>query len=1128
MNRLEGADRFSHFLQPAQLHEGVLVIVFGQRKGTRPMGGQHVEQRLGRSHGLLGLFVCIMGFFYLRFGGVRGARQAAQRFLGPSQQLFDLAAEQARRLRVGVGLECGHRLVEAAHPGEAVAAHQVVVEERQRQAGDEGVHPDSQAGQLHRHPVQVHSVHAVPGDRAAQEGSGLDLGAGLQLAQRFERRFTQAVQLVGHGRDGVQGQPGREFGLDAVEGRHQEVARPHGDVGASEVEEGPGQCGFIAHLPQPVEPGDVAVQRRFQGVVQQVLHGEGLGEVAAGGLAHPRPVVEEHRPRFYLHRVVLPADGDVHLLALDLADGEVVLRHGQTRLEEPFVDGSELAHRQRPEIDRALLPVGAPVDEQARQGRGELGVGEPQGGQRRPRRAHVRVLGEEAAVVGGHPPADVSMIDRPPELPAVVPEDGGLLVVAVPAGAFVLQQPDGHLGEGVVAVVVVAAVREELLVLGVGHEEQPEQDHHDLFVGPYQFLVVGVRTHPGGDRLGQGRDGLEVDPLPQPLGQLGGEPGGAVQYLLQRPAAVKGLGREEHGQVSGLVLGQQGQVQLHEGLGPALAPHAGVGAGGVEAYLRGAGQDHPVDVLLVGDGQPLRHGGGAVEALRRGVEHLVLIAEHGHGPAAPFDGEHPGVDAQVLHSVPQPLHQPAAPRGEQGRGTADRIRPFGHLRHPGPQLPGGQQPGVAEAGRRGVQLRQGRQQEPGGGVVAGLVQRHAGQPLHLRGFEALVDHRVFAGRPAQRHPHPASGGVGIEDGQQHRAGPPRPAPRPRPAQIGRKRPGGRLGQAHLQPARLALRVHARRGNRRREPLRRRPADGVALAQKIIGHASHGPSRPPGTTPGKPTQQLRPTPMGGLFLPGATATAPSRTVNKSVREQLAGGTPTEATVGRSARRARSGGALRPPAERRRHPPVGASPEPTVKPISSESGRFHTRIPPPLASPELLPQTLPQTPWSNPYSTSTRRVKDGGVFNLTPPPNPLVKPYSTPNPGKNASLGSPARTRKTPPPRPASRAQPPPPPPACRTRSVSTPEGRVRRMIPVSVCGPCGPEVLSALPLIQHRCDIVNTLVRDPAGFFCHSVIQAPRSPARRAAKTAAAPPPAMDGGGLHRRRRRSTLGSPASR
>ena len=39
-----------------------------------------------------------------------------------------------------------------------------------------------------------------------------------------------------------------------------------------------------------------------------------------------------------------------------------------------------------------------------------------------------------------------------------------------------------------------------------------------------------------------------------------------------------------------------------------------------------------------------------------------------------------------------------------------------------------------------------------------------------------------------------------------------------------------------------------------------------------------------------------------------------------------------------------------------------------------------------------------------------------------------------------------------------------------------------MIPVSVCAGGGPEVLSALPLIQHRCGKVNTLAGDPADFF----------------------------------------------
>jgi len=55
-------------------------------------------------------------------------------------------------------------------------------------------------------------------------------------------------------------------------------------------------------------------------------------------------------------------------------------------------------------------------------------------------------------------------------------------------------------------------------------------------------------------------------------------------------------------QISGLILGQQRQVQLHERLRAALAAHAGVGLGGIEADLRRAGENHPVQVVAVGLG----------------------------------------------------------------------------------------------------------------------------------------------------------------------------------------------------------------------------------------------------------------------------------------------------------------------------------------------------------------------------------------------------------------------------------------------------------------------------------------------------------------------------------------------
>ncbi len=136
----------------------------------------------------------------------------------------------------------------------------------------------------------------------------------------------------------------------------------------------------------------------------------------------------------------------------------------------------------------------------------------------------------------------------------------------------------------------------------------------------------------------------------------------------------------------------------------------------------------------------------------------------------------------------------------------------------------------------------------------------------------------------------------------------------------------------------------------------------------------------------------------------------------------------------------------------------------------------------------PRTSPAPGRLTEKNTDTRKPEP---FPANPPVRPysallpLVRPYP---PQAPIPAPGPRQEREKPRPRaPASRARPPPPPPRIRTRSISTRQGRVRKMIPVSVCGACRPEVLAALPLIQHRCDIVNTLVGGSDGFFCHSMI-----------------------------------------
>ena len=49
-----------------------------------------------------------------------------------------------------------------------------------------------------------------------------------------------------------------------------------------------------------------------------------------------------------------------------------------------------------------------------------------------------------------------------------------------------------------VGVVAVGAIRQQVLVLGVGHEQQPEQDHHHLFVRIVEVAGCRLVAEPTG------------------------------------------------------------------------------------------------------------------------------------------------------------------------------------------------------------------------------------------------------------------------------------------------------------------------------------------------------------------------------------------------------------------------------------------------------------------------------------------------------------------------------------------------------------------------------------------------------------------------------------------------------
>ena len=383
----------------------------------------------------------------------------------------------------------------------------------------------------------------------------------------------------------------------------------HGDVSAPKIEEGLGQLGLVTRLAQLVKPGDMSGEGGFEGLFEQVLHREVGSEVAAGGLADPGAVAE-----------VDPPGGDGHGLAglgrpvlAGAFLGQVGLGGHHVRLKQPLVDGAELPHRQRPEIHRPDA-LGGVIDEQRLQGRLQLGVTDPDAVQSGTSRADVGIGREEPAVVSGHSPCLFAPVDDLPELDYVVPPVA-CLGVGVGQLSSVAGVDDlfGDLRQRMDCVAAVGGDRQQAFVLGVGHEQQPEQDGHDCLVRCLEVIAGRVRCHPSGDSGGQRRDGVVINPLTQPHGEVGRVALRGVERLLHGAIRGQSGGREIQSQVSGRVGGQQGQVQLQVGLGPALATHAGVGPGRVQTDLGAPGGDHPGNPLLVGQGEGVGYRRASVE-----------------------------------------------------------------------------------------------------------------------------------------------------------------------------------------------------------------------------------------------------------------------------------------------------------------------------------------------------------------------------------------------------------------------------------------------------------------------------------------------------------------------------------
>ena len=176
--------------------------------------------------------------------------------------------------------------------------------------------------------------------------------------------------------------------------------------------------------------------------------------------------------------------------------------------------------------------------------------------------------------------------------------DAGLAVVAGRSARLVLLGGvDGEPFERLGLIETVGAVRQQVLVLGVGHEEQPEQDHHDLLVGVRQLLTrwVGCDAPRGGSS--QRRDGLEVHPVAQPCppdpqrnGWIRRESPRCFRPRRERPRRTADAGTRTR------CCSSKARLASTNVSARPFATHTGIRARRVEPNLRSAGEQRPVDL----------------------------------------------------------------------------------------------------------------------------------------------------------------------------------------------------------------------------------------------------------------------------------------------------------------------------------------------------------------------------------------------------------------------------------------------------------------------------------------------------------------------------------------------------
>ena len=206
---------------------------------------------------------------------------------------------------------------------------------------------------------------------------------------------------------------------------------------------------------------------------------------------------------------------------------------------------------------------------------------------------------EQAAVIGWNTPSGVPLVNHTPKLDNVFPEICSPIVEVQTAGVDVFSQSFGNPFQAVVLVAAVGAIGQEFLVFAIPDKEQAKQDREGLLVGVVEIRFCRVLVHSLRDCVRQRRDGFAMHRLAQAGGQVGRKVRGPIEDLIERPAFCSSPRREEQAKVAGQFVRKEGEVQLYEGLGPALAPDPGVHRVRHRAGFRRPSDDDPWEPLSV-------------------------------------------------------------------------------------------------------------------------------------------------------------------------------------------------------------------------------------------------------------------------------------------------------------------------------------------------------------------------------------------------------------------------------------------------------------------------------------------------------------------------------------------------